>query len=414
MSGSGRQAAPRSLPASAQFDFVYGRFNLSNKYAVPYFATTMTMREAAESLQLVGDLPGNERLAWKIDELYQRDIDWGRVEREIVPYLSGSDAPQFFNSLTVAFVPIRENEVKESFSGEGWTPPPLDGKFAKTLQVGPVSVGYFEDWTNHDDQGARVGQVRWNTKQVFSVAIDGQHRLAALKLLADGFDEKADRTQVPVLLLVLDERLGFRAPSDRKLVELMRGLFIDLNKHARSVSRPRQILLDDKDPHSLCVRALVGEQIIDSMDERKKGRLPLSLVDWHGEKAKIEKGPYVATILGLDWIVEKTLGSKPIKDYAAYGAVKRQLRAISLSLGLDFHKPGSPTFQRFKEIEDAAVEPFSYTGYWSHSGSDGELGRIVEAFKETWAEGLVTLLTEFSPYSELVAEREKEIGRAHV
>lgn len=400
--------AVRYVPASAQLEFVFGRFNLSHQWAVPYFTTTMTMRQAAESLRLVNDLPGNESLGWKIDELYQRDIDWGRVEHEIVPYLAGSEEPQFFNSLTIAFMPIRDNEMRQGFGGEGWAPPPLDGDYAKTLEVGPISVGYFSGWESVEDPGARIGQIRWNTQQVFSVAIDGQHRLAAIKIAAKGFDERLDRTQVPVILLVLDERVGFRAPARHRLVDLMRNLFITLNKHARTVSRPRQLLLDDNDPHSLCVRALVGERIRDGAKELGSAQLPLSLVDWHSEQAKFEKGPYVTTILGLDWIVEKTLKTKPIKDYAQYGSVRKQLRAMSLSLGLNFHRPGSATFDRFVEIEKNAVEPFAFTGAWSHDAHDGELGEIVEAFRARWAPGLAVVLTEFQPYADLIGRRIKQ------
>src|SRR6185503_2487960 len=101
----------------------------------------MTMREAADSLRLVNDFPGNESLGWKIDELYQRDIDWGRVEREIVPYLSSSEEPQFFNSLTIAFMPIKDNEVKANFGGQGWACPELTGEFAKAIEIGPINVG---------------------------------------------------------------------------------------------------------------------------------------------------------------------------------------------------------------------------------------------------------------------------------
>src|SRR5205807_997715 len=294
-------------------------------------------------------------------------------------------------------MPIRDNEVKPNFAGGGWNCPELVGDFAKQLAIGPISVGYWAAWESPEDSGARIGQIRWNPQQVFSVAIDGQHRLAALKIKSKGFDERVDKTQIPVLLLLLDERVGFRAPKDRKLVELMRTLFIALNKHAEKVSRPRQILLDDQDPHALCVCALVGDQITEGTKELASGQLPLSLVDWHREQAKIDDGPYITTILGLDWIVEKTLRSKPIKDYSFYGAVSKQLRALSLSLGLDLHRPGSATFERLKEIEKNAVEPFSYTGSWSHDKNDGELGEIVEAFRSTWAKPLVEVLTGFAP-----------------
>src|SRR5262249_29366341 len=113
------------IPASGQFDFIYGRYQLS-RWSIPYFATTMTLRQAADSLRLVNDFPGASNLAWKIDELYQRDIDWPRVERQIVPYLRSQSQPQFFNSLTVALLPILANELRNSFEGDQWVPPQLE------------------------------------------------------------------------------------------------------------------------------------------------------------------------------------------------------------------------------------------------------------------------------------------------
>ena len=141
--------------------------------------------------------------------------------------------------------------------------------------------------------------------------------------------------------------------------------------------------------------------------EKSPPNLPLSFVDWHSEQAKFESGPYCTTILGLDWIVEKVLGSKPIKDYANYDAVERQLRALSSSLGIDLASSSSETFKRFSKNVKQAVEPFSYLGSWTHEagGAAKELGAIVEAFQRVWARPLVRLLTEFSPYANLLQMR---------
>jgi DGQHR domain-containing protein len=399
------------LPASPQLDFVFGRFDLSDKWAVPYFSTTMSLRQAAESLKLVNELPGASDLAWKLDDLYQRDIDWGRVQSQIVPYLASSEQPQFFNALTIAFLPFRDGEVRNSFEGGGWQAPGLqDVGFKKDFTVGPVSLGYFEPWKLPSEKGARTGHIKWNPTQVFGVAIDGQHRLAAIKIAARKPRPELEQTRVPVIILIPDERVGFRSPKNTRLVELMRSLFIDLNKHAKSVSRPRQILLDDRDPHSLCVRALVGGQI-----ERGKAELegsvpvvPLSLVDWHSEQAKFDDGPYLTTILGLDWIIEKALGTKPIKDYADYPAVNKQLRALSGTLGLNLSGVESPTFQRFSKNLKQAVEPFSYTGSWNHDNPpEGELGAIVANFRKIWARPLVRILTQLAPYAQLIDLRDE-------
>ena len=90
-----------TVHATDSFDFIYGRFQLSGGWTIPYLSTVMTFRQASESLDLVTEFPGWESIQWRLEELFQRDIDWPRVERQIVPYLTNSNQPRFFNSLTV-------------------------------------------------------------------------------------------------------------------------------------------------------------------------------------------------------------------------------------------------------------------------------------------------------------------------
>jgi hypothetical protein len=403
-----RPSPQPAISASGQFDFVYGRYQLS-RWSVPYFATTMTLRQAAEGLRLVSDFPGTQNLAWKLDELYQREIDWPRVERQIVPYLRSQSQPQFFNSLTVALLPILGNELRDSFEGGQWVAPQLEGseKFGFIKQCGPLRLGYWETWEAFEDAGARLGQLRWNSAQVFSVAIDGQHRLAAIKEFArtDMYDPRLERTQIPVILVVFDPRLGYIAPGGKPVVDVLRVLFIDLNKHAKPVSRARQILLDDKDPHSICVRAVVGREIRNGDDELRAASpcLPLSLVDWHSESAKFDEGPYLVTTLGLDWIVGAIFGAKPIVEYTDYKGIKRQLRAIADALGLGL----LAALDRLRNLESLAVEPFQYSsGEETEDGlPGGELGDIVAAFRRVWGPVLAHLCSEFAPYQALIQTR---------
>lgn len=297
------------VPATPHFDFLYGAFELS-KWRIPYFSTTMTVEEAAESLNLTAEMPGAETIRWRLDELFQRDIDWPRVERQVLPYLRNAEQPQFFNSITVALLPYNDStaELQESFHGDyEWSPPPLVASatpYAKALEVGPVSLGFWDNWQLPSDDGIRSGRLRWNHRQIFGVAIDGQHRLAALKMLAQNTHHGAGTgdTRVPVILLLFAPELGFGSPEENSQVELLRMLFIDLNKHAETVSRARQILLDDRDPHAVCVRRLVSDQLSDDIADLTAAvpRLPLSLIDWHSEQAKFDTGPYISTVLGLD------------------------------------------------------------------------------------------------------------------
>ena len=319
------------IPATPHFDFLYGRYKLSS-WAIPYFSTTMSMRTAADKLALSADFPGSDAVKWKLNELYQREIDWPRVERRIVPYLSAMDGPQFFNSLTIALLPMDRDLVRspQPFSSDfPWSPPALDNEklFAKILSVGPISCGFWNSWDDFSQAQSKTGQIRWNSHQVFAVALDGQHRLAAIQRFVDvgryssvATSDPIDVTSIPVIFVVLDPAFGYVSPTNRPVVDVLRVIFIDLNKHAKIPSRARLILLDDKDPASVCVRALVGPALSSDLTElqAEPPRIPLSLVDWHTEQAKFDKGPYVTTILALDWAITELTGAKPVQDLMNY------------------------------------------------------------------------------------------------
>lgn len=392
------------VDATPHFNFLYGSYRLSN-WTIPYFSTTMSIDDAAQSLHLTSEIPGAEEINWKVDELYQRDIDWPRVEGQIAPYLRDPDVPQFFNAITIALLPYDDGsgELLSSFSdGNVFDPPPLSEpqRFRQHMSVGPISFGFWDEWSAPTDLEFQSGQLRWNKKQIFGVAIDGQHRLAALKVVREGGGGRADlsETHVPVILLLFDTRVGFERPSETRgsvQVELLRKLFIDLNKHARTVSRARQILLDDRDPHAVCVRRLVGNELTSSLEDLQvsEPRLPLSLVDWHSEQAKFDQGPYLTTILGVDWIVSQVLETRPIKDYTDYRSIRSQISRLQKRLRIDL----SEASKRLDDRETSKLSPFSYT--------DDELESVSSRFGEVWSRPICNAFARFRPYADLVEHR---------
>ena len=163
--------------------------------------------------------------------------------------------------------------------------------------------------------------------------------------------------------------------------------------------------MDGSDPTSLCVRSLIGRQLNGlSLDEESDPHVPLALVDWYMEQARFDEGPYLSTVLGLDWMVRTALGITPIKDFMDFGAIEKQIRSFETRsiLGIDL----SEARERLKVHKDFNDRPFSYT-----DSEGGELERITEAFKRIWAPGITKLLLEFRPYRMLVDERKaKENG----
>lgn len=393
-----------SIPATSPFLFLLGHFGVGD-WRIPYLSTNMSFSAAAADLRTTSDIPNDDAIPWTVEELFQRDIDWKRVEQQIVPYLRNERAPQFFNSLTVALLPFDPNTQRllDGYDdGVQWKVPesndPAD--FASTLEVGPVRLSFFDEVEQGRPLPA-VGVAQWNKDQVYGVAIDGQHRLAAIKnvvMRKPGSDSVKD-SQVSVILLLLDARLGFQAPEDKPVVELLRSLFIDLNKHAKTVSRARQILLDDRDPHAKCVRSLLAGALRGDTDELLAcgddyPRLPLALVDWHSEQAKFDKGPYIATVLGVDSIANLVLGTKPIRDFTDYAAIKKQLRGLSRNLIISLQK----AIERVEEYDRNTQIPFTY-------GPD-ELDLIATGFAEHWNEALLILFTGLGPYGRLIELRQ--------
>ena len=392
----------KTIQKTRNFDFLFGRYQQS-ECTIPYFQVSMTFSDAARYLNLVNEMPGAASMNWKIQELFQRDIDWPRVENKIVPYLTNSSKPQFFNSLTIALLPIEGSEL-QTFSGHQWNPPNLDSQESFTdgtvRKFGPITCGYWGDWENPSDDNAKLGQLCWNTEEICGVAIDGQHRLAAIKVLAGPDASILRSSSVPVILIVLDEALGFsRGNSVNELIETLRELFIDLNKHAEKVRRARQILLDDRDPSSICVRRIVGEQLCSGVEELAGSppKLPLTLIDWHSEQAKFDTGPYLSTILGLDWAVAKILAVKPFEDPMAFESTKKLINRLESRLGINLEAANA----RLEECRKHE-KPFGF-----EDEPNNELQMISDGFGAVWSEPLTTLLTEFLPYKQFLEARQR-------
>ena len=348
---------------------------------------------------------------WRLDELYQREIDWPRVERKIVPYLHATDQPQFFNApydraSAPGERPLRSGSLlrqRARMAGPG-----TQGRKAVREDVdGRADLVWILDRMDRvlAGGGKDGAQLRWNPGQVFAVALDGQHRLAAIKEFVKKKgkpDRHMDDTSVPVIFVVLDPAFGYVAPRPTPLVEVLRTVFIDLNKHAKIPTRARQILLDDKDPASICVRALIGGALRDGTDELRERpvRMPLSLVDWHTEQAKFDDGPYVTTILALDWAIAELTGAKPVQDFTDYSAIRRQLKALAQSLAIDL----SAAQKRLDGLEQFEMRPFGF----SEEEEGNELDLISNAFQRVWNPVFTELLTEFTPYRRLIEFRAKK------
>ncbi|MGI9885745.1 DNA sulfur modification protein DndB [Vibrio chagasii] len=292
-----------------------GDFSVSN-YTVPYYQANLTLEEIHRHLKLVEDMPSEHRHKWSLEELFQRDINWPRVEEDIVVnYLKRKEKRSFFNSLTVALLPMNnDGKLGRAYNKLELSPPsepPFNIDKYEVTQVGGVQIA-------SNGSSSNIQYLRWDEKNIFAATIDGQHRLAALKKFFEtsNLSLKQRNTRVPVIFLVLDSRVGFDMPSivgnndDNPLLSVVREVFVDLNKHAKLISNARQILLDDQDLESICTRNL----LVGKTREELPDKLPLGLVNWKDDSVKFDSGSYFTSVSVLHMVIKDILSIKYPED----------------------------------------------------------------------------------------------------
>ena len=375
--------------------FVPGEFTLSDTESVPYFAAVMPLQDLVHQIKLVEDIPEEALLDWSLEELFQRDISWDRVKSDLVNrYLKDRNKLSFFNSLTIALLPQNGFTIEERY-GEPESKPSGRKKNWERKDIGNICVEYLT--------GAGIGVIRWHKERIFPVAIDGQHRLAALKAY---YEEKKEtlipgspelKTKISLILLILDERVGFKRKSHKSIVGTLREIFIDLNKNARNVPRSRLILLEDQNIQSLCVRTLLPKKAKQSSLDV----LPLPIVTWRNAETKFDSGYSVTTVVNLDEIVSYCLNRASLEriDPLDERQIKQYIDKITAKLEFGQKTRHSIT-KRLQWCIDRA-EPFSF--------QKEHVDAFQDAFRQQWAPHIIRVFREFSPYKKYLLKAE-EIG----
>ena len=366
----------------------------------------MPLRDLVNQIKLVEDIPEEALVDWSLEELFQRDIDQKRVQTELVNrYLNDPRKISFFNSLTIALLP-KNGVIIEKCYGEPDSKPTGRGEGWERIDVGNICIEHLI--------GQGIGVIRWHKERIFPVAIDGQHRLAALRKYYEERKKYLENspefeTKISLILLVLDKQVGFKERSEKPIIETLREIFIDLNKNARQVPKSRRILLEDLDVQSLCVRTLLASKAKESSNA-----LPLSMVTWREDEAKFDSGYSITSVLNLDYIVSYCLNrasleaieeeeeEKEEEEEEKEKEKKRIQRYVDRLAAKLVLKP--EVEESIKEHIQSCVsrkEPFSF--------EDSHLKALKEAFHQQWAPHIVRVFREFVPYKQYFSTA-KEIG----
>jgi len=195
-----------------------------------YYSTKMRAADLASQVQFATEVWDSNAL----DHWIQRALNDSRAKKDISAYLARHD-DRFFNSIVVAT---------------------LDGD--PTFM--PVTITDDPRFELIDDElmNESFGILRFNGKQKY-YALDGQHRLKAIKALIEneteytapkGFED--EEFSVIIVVQKNDE-------SRDEFMKKYRRLFSHLNRHAKAMDKATIIIMEEDDPFAICTRRLIQE-----------------------------------------------------------------------------------------------------------------------------------------------------------
>ncbi len=209
-----------------------------------YYVVKMNARELSDNVKFAYEVYEDRTL----DEAIQRTLRGSRVEEEIVEYLRRRP-DRFFSSIVIAAL-------------EG------NPMFYPVEITDDLQFAIFRD-----DQrlNQAFGVLRFDGTQKY-YALDGQHRLSAIKTLLNQMTndapERFEDDEFPVIVIVPNQE-----DSDETFMQKYRRLFSSLNRYAKPTDETTNIIMDEDDTFAILTRRLITDNdFFKSAGSQKKSR----------------------------------------------------------------------------------------------------------------------------------------------
>ena len=328
--------APRQI-YNERLPGVYGEFGSGSGLQAFYVLTALSPGQLRK-VSLVKDIAGSER--WRVRDLFQREVDDARVSRGLVPYLSDLERIKFFNSLILTVLPMEEGG-----NGVLAQMPRVVERIEEQQGQRRISLereGYFRVRVIEDHP--EYAELEWNSDTSRVVAIDGQHRLSALKRLyaarsreglataraesgagqqSAGVSSGRSFLDWRIPCVVVSFRVAGVRKSPPKILEVVRNIFVDVNTKAQIVGEARKVLLNDESVNAVAAQEVLERAHSNDLlprHERRRETTPLLMFDWRGLEKDGEAVPSPAALKSVvevrDWFNEYLLG----EDFSEYQA----------------------------------------------------------------------------------------------
>ena len=211
-----------------------------------YFILSMKAQELVTMVKIPKELEGWEDL--RIEERYQRDINYSRVKKQIAPYLA-NDGSRFFGAIIVAAMNFNEEDIFE----------PLSAMTTKGLP------------NKYRDDAADMGFLTFKGGEIL-VPLDGQHRLKAIEFAVTGRDENGRPIAdvKPCTQLAQEDVTVILVPY---VPQKARKIFTRVNKYARKTTTGQDIVTDDDDIVAVLTREIANDLIGGRLAKYKSNNL---------------------------------------------------------------------------------------------------------------------------------------------
>jgi len=385
-----------------RFNFIKGNFKLS-KVPIPYYMFSMPLSNVANDLTLVADLNEISSELYDVNNVFQRNIDTNRVEKDIVKgYLNNFEKIKFFNPITIAFIPIENKKVVKEYEELDLPNEILnltfdDGTNDKLVEEYDITKN-LSNIILFERKDSELGQITWDRKTVKAIAVDGQHRLYALKkFVADRPDFKD--VLIPIIAIVFDDF------QDRTLTEYLREIFIDINKNAKPVSKTRNILLDDREIASILTKDMIKSDT--KNEEGNENSLNPEILDWQSDNPKPDGSFQLTTVMLLHRIFsELYLQNKELTTSNSFDpeAIEKFTNMVNRKFDID------------KLIQDKNLDVITISKHAQDIIDNGQTFSlntkhnqlILESFRKKYKPIIYKIYTQLEPYKSFVQIAKEE------
>lgn len=344
----------KDIPLLTEDDWilkVYGKsgvFKTRNSISVEYVQTSL------KPSQLKYIVPVREKFEKKeldFELMLQRDLDDERIRNELVPYLLRDQQLSFFPSILVVILEITKKSNNGSFDHEiNELYPKLKHVENFEFQNRNFDMRGYGDLFNIKILKSSDKLERWYTELSIGhkstlLAIDGQHRLTAIKAVSGMLDEsiserfkyhsniekyKDNFSQMDVPITFIFMPASYKDNGSISLLSAFRQIFVDVNKNARQVSAMRNILLDENNFCSIFTR-IICSNIREKTKNNEKNFITINEIEWDKESKETQLTDEIAITnivfleqLFKNWISDKNndtgiklrnnLGLESLKD----------------------------------------------------------------------------------------------------